>query len=82
MLKKDQRFSILRKLSRHFKIRSYFIFMMLIDSGTGIQVWGNINAPRAVTLSAIIYCLRSMVGHDIPLNQVNPLHKRIEELKL
>jgi len=38
-------------------------------TGTGIQVWGNINAPRAVTLSAIIYCLRSMVGHDIPLNQ-------------
>lgn len=33
-------------------------------------MWGNTNAPRAVTLSAIIYCLRSMVGYDIPLNQV------------
>lgn len=40
-------------------------------SGTGHQVWGNCNAPRAITLSAIIYCLRCMVGHDIPLNQVN-----------
>lgn len=37
--------------------------------GTGPEVWGNCNAPRAITVSAIIYCLRSMVGHDIPLNQ-------------
>jgi hypothetical protein len=39
------------------------------------QVWGNINAPRAVTMSAIIYCLRCLVGHDIPLNQgcLNPV---------
>ncbi|XP_042148040.1 5-oxoprolinase isoform X2 [Ixodes scapularis] len=38
-------------------------------SGTGREVYGNCNAPRAVTLSAILYCLRCMVGHDIPLNQ-------------
>nr|XP_012216316.1 PREDICTED: 5-oxoprolinase [Linepithema humile]XP_012216317.1 PREDICTED: 5-oxoprolinase [Linepithema humile] len=38
-------------------------------SGTGYEVWGNCNAPRAITLSAIIYCLRCMVGQDIPLNQ-------------
>lgn len=38
-------------------------------SGTGLEVHGNCNAPRAVTLSAILYCLRCMVGHDIPLNQ-------------
>ncbi|KAA0195313.1 hypothetical protein HAZT_HAZT004713 [Hyalella azteca] len=37
--------------------------------GTGIEVWGNCNAPRAVTVSAVIYCLRCMVGHDTPLNQ-------------
>ena len=37
--------------------------------GTGNEVYGNMNAPRAVTMSAIIYCLRCMVGHDIPLNQ-------------
>ncbi|KAM6125760.1 LOW QUALITY PROTEIN: 5-oxoprolinase [Pterocles gutturalis] len=38
-------------------------------SGTGPEVFGNCNAPRAVTLSALIYCLRCMVGEDIPLNQ-------------
>ncbi|GBP79512.1 5-oxoprolinase [Eumeta japonica] len=38
-------------------------------TGTGVEVWGNLNAPRAITLSALIYCLRCMVGHDVPLNQ-------------
>lgn len=38
-------------------------------SGTGPEIWGNCNAPRAITLSALIYCLRCMVGHDVPLNQ-------------
>ncbi|EDW10305.1 5-oxoprolinase [Drosophila mojavensis] len=38
-------------------------------SGSGEEVWGNCNAPRAITLSALIYCLRCMVGHDVPLNQ-------------
>ncbi|KAH1001014.1 hypothetical protein HUJ04_013277 [Dendroctonus ponderosae] len=38
-------------------------------NGSGPEVWGNCNAPRAVTLSALIYCLRCMVGHDVPLNQ-------------
>ena len=37
--------------------------------GTGPQVLGNLNTPRAVVYSAVIYCLRCMVGHDIPLNQ-------------
>lgn len=31
---------------------------------------GNCNAPRAVTFAALLYCLRCLVGHDIPLNQV------------
>ena len=39
-------------------------------AGTGAEVYGNCNAPRTVTLSAIIYCMRCMVGHDVPLNQV------------
>lgn len=39
-------------------------------TGTGQEVYGNWNAPRAITLSALIYCLRCMVGEDIPLNQV------------
>ena len=45
-------------------------------SGTGEEVYGNCNAPKAVTFSAIIYCLRCLVGHDIPLNQgcLSPIH--------
>lgn len=48
-------------------------------SGTGPEVWGNCNAPRAITVSAVIYCLRSMVGHDMPLNQgcLSPITIRI-----
>eukprot|EP00744_Colponema_vietnamica_P010995 GILI01015486.1.p1 GENE.GILI01015486.1~~GILI01015486.1.p1 ORF type:complete len:708 (+),score=178.78 GILI01015486.1:57-2180(+) len=38
-------------------------------SGTFPEVFANTNAPRSVTLSAIIYCLRSLVSSDIPLNQ-------------
>ena len=44
-------------------------------SGTGPEVWGNINAPKAVSHSALIYSLRCLVGEDIPLNQgcLNPV---------
>ncbi|KAJ4306089.1 hypothetical protein N0V88_000885 [Collariella sp. IMI 366227] len=38
-------------------------------SGTGPEVYGNTNAPEAVTHSAIIYALRCMISSDIPLNQ-------------
>jgi len=50
-------------------------------SGTGSEVWGNMNAPKAVSMSAIIYCLRCLVGHDIPLNQgcLNPISVNIPE---
>lgn len=37
-------------------------------SDSGPQVWGNWNAPKTITYSALIYCLRAMIGHDIPLN--------------
>ncbi len=37
-------------------------------SGTGLELWGNLNAPRAVTQSAILYSLRCLVEKDIPLN--------------
>lgn len=38
-------------------------------------MYGNCNAPPAVTKSAIIYCLRCLVKRDIPLNQgcLNPI---------
>lgn len=38
-------------------------------SGTGYEVYGNCNAPKAIVYSAIIYSIRCMVGYDIPLNQ-------------
>ena len=43
------------------------------------QGTGNINAPEAVTYSAIIYCLRSLISEDIPLNQgcLKPIDVRI-----
>ena len=45
-------------------------------TGTGPEVYGNSNAPPAVTYSAIIYSLRCMLSRsDIPLNQgcLNPI---------
>ncbi|KAF4458268.1 hydantoinase B oxoprolinase [Fusarium albosuccineum] len=38
-------------------------------TGTTDELYGNLNAPRAITFSAIIYVLRSLVDEDIPLNQ-------------
>jgi 5-oxoprolinase (ATP-hydrolysing) len=37
-------------------------------TGTGAEVDGNLNAPRAVTTAAVIYVLRALVGEPIPLN--------------
>ncbi|KAI1270287.1 hydantoinase B/oxoprolinase [Xylariaceae sp. FL1019] len=47
--------------------------------GTGPEVYGNINAPEAVSYSAIIYCLRCLISEDIPLNQgcLKPIHVQI-----
>ncbi|KAK8183637.1 Hydantoinase B/oxoprolinase-domain-containing protein [Phyllosticta capitalensis] len=49
--------------------------------GTGPEVYGNINAPAAITYSAIIYCLRCLIKEDIPLNQgcLKPVHVKIPE---
>ena len=38
-------------------------------TGTGPEVVGNTNAPRAVLLSCLIYSLRCLIGGDICLNQ-------------
>nr|POE75809.1 uncharacterized protein c11d3.15 [Quercus suber] len=48
-------------------------------TGTGPEVYGNTNAPEAVTYSAIIYCLRCLISEDIPLNQgcLKPIHVNI-----
>ncbi|KAJ5591763.1 uncharacterized protein N7459_002132 [Penicillium hispanicum] len=47
--------------------------------GTGPEVYGNVNAPEAVTISAIIYCLRCLISAEIPLNQgcLKPIDVRI-----
>jgi 5-oxoprolinase (ATP-hydrolysing) len=37
-------------------------------SGTGYEVHGNLNAPTSVVHSAVVYCMRSMLDVDIPLN--------------
>lgn len=37
--------------------------------GTSSEVYGNWNAPEAVTAAAVIYSLRCLVDVDIPLNQ-------------
>ncbi|KAH0418835.1 hydantoinase B/oxoprolinase, partial [Aureobasidium melanogenum] len=53
-------------------------------AGTGPQVYGNTNAPVAITNSAIIYCLRALISSDIPLNQgcLNPVEIKIPENSL
>ncbi len=37
-------------------------------SGSGAQVSGGVNANRAVTLSAVMYCFRCLVAGDVPYN--------------
>ena len=36
---------------------------------SGAEIHGNLNAPPAVTYSAVIYALRCLVREEIPLNQ-------------
>lgn len=38
-------------------------------TGTSAELPNNLNTPRSVTLSAILYCLRCLIDNDIPLNQ-------------
>ncbi len=38
-------------------------------SGTGPVVPGNLNATPAIVTAAVMYCLRSLIDEDIPLNQ-------------
>jgi 5-oxoprolinase (ATP-hydrolysing) len=55
---------------------------MEIDfTGTGAELEGNLNAPRAVTMAAVIYVLRTLVGEPIPLNAgcLRPITLRVPE---
>jgi len=47
-----------------FRGRAVFDF-----TGTGRELKGNLNAPRAVVDSVILYCLRCLTHEGIPLNQ-------------
>ncbi|OKL57401.1 hypothetical protein UA08_07323 [Talaromyces atroroseus] len=38
-------------------------------TGTSCEMYGNMNAPPAITHSALLYCLRLLIGTDIPMNQ-------------
>lgn len=38
-------------------------------TGTGAECLNCCNTPRAVTMSAVIYCIRCLVGREIPLNE-------------
>ncbi len=38
-------------------------------TGSGAEHEGNLNAPRAVVVAAVLYVLRALVGAPIPLNQ-------------
>ena len=38
-------------------------------TGTGPVLPGNLNANRAIVTAAVMYCLRSLIHEDIPLNQ-------------
>ncbi|KAF3768147.1 hypothetical protein M406DRAFT_345789 [Cryphonectria parasitica EP155] len=44
-------------------------FATLDFSGTSCEMLSNMNAPPAITYSALIYTLRLLIGSDIPLNQ-------------
>ncbi|KAH3909551.1 hypothetical protein HBH56_157960 [Parastagonospora nodorum] len=49
--------------------------------GTGPEHFGNLNCPPAVMLSGIMYCLRSMVATEMPLNQgcLDPIKLKLPE---
>ncbi|EFX01321.1 hydantoinase [Grosmannia clavigera kw1407] len=53
-------------------------------TGTGPQVYGNTNAPIAITHSAIIYCVRALLASDVPLNQgcLNPIDIRVPAMSI
>ncbi|TVY29390.1 Uncharacterized protein LHYA1_G001896 [Lachnellula hyalina] len=38
-------------------------------TGTGCEMLSNLNAPPAISYSAILYSLRLLIGADIPMNQ-------------
>ena len=50
-------------------------------TGTGPELWGNLNSPLAVTKSAILYSLRCLIKKDLPLNHgcLTPITMQVPE---
>jgi 5-oxoprolinase (ATP-hydrolysing) len=50
-------------------------------TGTSAQLSNNFNAPKAVTMAAVLYVFRTLVDDDIPLNAgcLKPLHVVVPE---
>ncbi len=50
-------------------------------TGTSAQLANNFNAPKAVTMAAVLYVFRTLVDDDIPLNAgcMKPLHVIVPE---
>ncbi|KAJ3569825.1 hypothetical protein NP233_g4803 [Leucocoprinus birnbaumii] len=71
-------------ISLHVEINESEGSAILDFEGTGCEVRGNLNAPISVVHSAVIYCMRSMLDMDIPLNAgcLVPLDIRIPKKSL
>lgn len=48
-------------------------------TGTGLETFNCLNAPIAITHSAILYSLRCMINIDIPMNQGKHLHNKLQK---
>lgn len=50
-------------------------------SGTSAQLPNNFNAPRSITMAAVLYVFRTLVDDDIPLNAgcLKPIHVLVPE---
>jgi 5-oxoprolinase (ATP-hydrolysing) len=76
-LELDNRAQIRVKVTVHAKAREATIDF----TGTSAQLPNNFNAPKAVTMAAVLYVFRTLVDDDIPLNAgcMKPLHVIVPE---
>jgi 5-oxoprolinase (ATP-hydrolysing) len=76
-LKLDNGAQISVKVSVHAAAREATIDF----TGTSAQLPNNFNAPKAVTMAAVLYVFRTLVDDDIPLNAgcLKPLHVIVPE---
>ncbi|KAL0368668.1 UNVERIFIED_CONTAM: 5-oxoprolinase [Sesamum calycinum] len=60
--------SLIKELIEQYGLETVQSYMKHVQVNAE-EVYGNWNAPEAVTAAAVIYCLRCLVNVDIPLNQ-------------